>query len=203
MNSDPKFKGYRKSELADTNVTEIGTNEKAPAELGPEQDRHGRQELSGPYHSQVIEAPSSQIPIYSKASELSGTPVPVPELSENNKTTNTSTSDATSVSRFRESLEGEPFSAVSKPTAMTSTTSNPNASDNLIDLDELAEDADIAVQELGVVQRKKKTLTTQAKAAGVSLDQLPGRKGEEWKEALIQEEKIHARLQEIERMRRS
>lgn len=66
---------------------------------------------------------------------------------------------------------------------------------------ELAEEADVIVQELGLVNLSKKALTTQASAIGKRPDDVEGRKREEFKELLEREVKLKGRLEEIERQR--
>ena len=70
------------------------------------------------------------------------------------------------------------------------------------DESELAEDADVAVQELGLISVRKRTLVSQANAAGVKPEDVQGRKGEEYRELMVREQRVRARLDEIERQRR-
>ncbi|KAJ5312195.1 hypothetical protein PENANT_c011G04009 [Penicillium antarcticum] len=69
-------------------------------------------------------------------------------------------------------------------------------------LDELAEEADIAVQELGFINLRKRALAVQAEALKRSPESMAGRKGEEYRELLQREEKITARLEDIESQQR-
>ena len=63
---------------------------------------------------------------------------------------------------------------------------------------ELAEEADVIVQELGLVNLRKKALTTQATAIGKRPEDVEGRKREEFKELLEREVRLKGRLDEIE-----
>jgi hypothetical protein len=64
---------------------------------------------------------------------------------------------------------------------------------------ELAEEADVIVQELGLVNLRKKALATQAGAMKTAPEDVPGRKGEEFRELLGRETRLKGRLDEIER----
>ena len=68
---------------------------------------------------------------------------------------------------------------------------------------ELIEEADVAVQELGLLAMRKKTLITQAKTLGKRPEQVEGRRGEEYRELVQREEKVRNRLDEIEAERRN
>ncbi len=67
---------------------------------------------------------------------------------------------------------------------------------------ELIEEADAAVQELGLLVMRKKTLVTQANALGRRPEELEGRKGEEYRELVLREEKVRKRLDDIEAERK-
>jgi hypothetical protein len=69
------------------------------------------------------------------------------------------------------------------------------------EVSELAEEADMIVQELGLVNLRKKALTTQASAMGQRPEDVEGRKGEEFKELLERDARLKGRLDEIERER--
>ena len=62
----------------------------------------------------------------------------------------------------------------------------------------LAEEADILVQELGLINMRKKALKTEATSLGVQPEERKGRKGEEWRELLVREQGSKQRLEEIE-----
>ena len=66
---------------------------------------------------------------------------------------------------------------------------------------ELAEDADAAVQELGLISVRKRALINSAKTAGVGPEAVQGRKGEEYRELIEREVRVRARLDEIEKLR--
>ena len=66
---------------------------------------------------------------------------------------------------------------------------------------ELEEDADAAVQELGLISVRRRALVNSAKNAGVAPEAVSGRKGEEYRELLERESKVRARLEEIEKLR--
>jgi hypothetical protein len=68
---------------------------------------------------------------------------------------------------------------------------------------ELAEEADIAVQELGLINLRKRALAAQAEALNSSPESRPGRQGEEYRELLQREARIATRLEEIESQHRS
>jgi hypothetical protein len=63
---------------------------------------------------------------------------------------------------------------------------------------ELAEESDVIVQELGLVNLRKKALSTQATAIGKRPEDVEGRKREEFKELLEREARLKGRLDEIE-----
>ena len=63
---------------------------------------------------------------------------------------------------------------------------------------ELVEEADAAVQELGLLAMRKKTLVTQANALDRRPEDVEGRKGEEYRELVAREEKVRKRLEDIE-----
>ena len=65
----------------------------------------------------------------------------------------------------------------------------------------LAEEADILVQEMGLVRMRKKALTTEATAQGLQPENREGRKGSEYHELLSREQRLRERLDEIERER--
>ena len=60
------------------------------------------------------------------------------------------------------------------------------------------EEADAAVQELGLLSMRKKTLIAQASALGKKPEEVEGRKGEEYRQLVQREERVRARLEEIE-----
>ena len=66
---------------------------------------------------------------------------------------------------------------------------------------ELAEEADTVVQELGLVSMRKKTLQSEATAKGVAPEALEGRKGKEYQRLLGRESSLRERLDEIENER--
>ncbi|KAJ6009877.1 hypothetical protein N7522_004893 [Penicillium canescens] len=68
---------------------------------------------------------------------------------------------------------------------------------------ELAEEADIAVQELGLINLRKRALAAQAEALDSSPESRAGRQGEEYRELLQREARITTRLEEIESQHRS
>jgi hypothetical protein len=68
---------------------------------------------------------------------------------------------------------------------------------------ELAQEADIAVHELGLINLRKRALAAQAKALDSSPESMAGRKGEEYRELLQREARIATRLEEIESQHRS
>ena len=70
------------------------------------------------------------------------------------------------------------------------------------DESELAEDADVAVQELGLISVRKRTLVSQANSAGVKPEDVEGRKGDEYRELMEREQRVRDRLDEIERQRK-
>ena len=63
---------------------------------------------------------------------------------------------------------------------------------------ELVEEADAAVQELGLLAMRKKTLVTQANALDRRPEDVEGRKGDEYRELVVREEKVRKRLEDIE-----
>ena len=67
--------------------------------------------------------------------------------------------------------------------------------------DELAEEADVVVQELGLVNMRKKTLTNEASSKRVQPEALEGRKGAEYQKLLKREGSLRERLDEIEQER--
>ncbi|KIX02679.1 uncharacterized protein Z518_08621 [Rhinocladiella mackenziei CBS 650.93] len=69
------------------------------------------------------------------------------------------------------------------------------------DAEELAEEADVAVQELGLISVRKRALTSQAAAIGQKPEEVEGRKGEEFRELIQREERVRARLERIDRQR--
>jgi hypothetical protein len=79
---------------------------------------------------------------------------------------------------------------------LTTTSGNPSTN-------ELAEEADIAVQELGLINLRKRALAAQAEALGSSPESRAGRQGEEYRELLQREARIATRLEEIESQHRS
>ena len=63
---------------------------------------------------------------------------------------------------------------------------------------ELVEEADAAVQELGLLAMRKRTLVTQANAVGKRPEDIEGRKGEEYRELVVREQNVRRRLDDIE-----
>ena len=82
-----------------------------------------------------------------------------------------------------------------KSATRTSTTQSTDA--------ELIEEADAAVQELGLLAMRKKTLITQANVSNQRPEEVEGRKGEEYRELVQREEKVRKRLEDIEADRRN
>ena len=92
-----------------------------------------------------------------------------------------------------------PAAVVSSSAPKQSNTLQPQQSSSTAD--ELAEEADVVVQELGLVNMRKKTLTTEATTKGVQPEALEGRKGAEYQKLLKRESSLRERLDEIERER--
>lgn len=67
--------------------------------------------------------------------------------------------------------------------------------------DGLAEEADLLVQELGLIQARKKALSGHAKGKGVKPEELPGSRGEDYRDLLVRETRIRARIDEIDSAR--
>ena len=103
-----------------------------------------------------------------------------------------------------------------KPIASTSTSSQPPATTPALSSDtsqplqspqspvpaeELAEEADVVVQEMGLVNMRKKALKSEATTKGIQPDALQGRKGAEYQKLLKRESSLRERLDEIERER--
>ncbi len=65
--------------------------------------------------------------------------------------------------------------------------------------EELTEEADSLVSELGVIQKRKRTLTTAATAAGVSQpENVEGRKGDEYRKLIQREQSVRERMAEVQ-----
>ena len=64
--------------------------------------------------------------------------------------------------------------------------------------EELTEEADTLVSELGVIQKRKKALNAAAAAAGVSAEEVEGRKGEEYRRLLGREESVWKRMEQVQ-----
>jgi hypothetical protein len=63
---------------------------------------------------------------------------------------------------------------------------------------ELAEEVDLLVSELGILTKRRRALVASAEAAGVSLDALGGRKGEDLRELEAREQRVRSRLAELQ-----
>lgn len=70
-----------------------------------------------------------------------------------------------------------------------------------MDSPDWAGEADALVQELGLVSMRKKALRTEATTKGLSPGHLEGRKGKEWTELCVREERVRNRLDDIDRER--
>ena len=66
----------------------------------------------------------------------------------------------------------------------------------------LAQEADAAIQELGLLATRKRTLIAQANAVGRRPEDVQGRKGEEYRELVVWEQNVTRRLDDIEAERR-
>lgn len=66
----------------------------------------------------------------------------------------------------------------------------------------LAEEADLLVQELGLIQMRKKALIGFAKGKGLQPEDLPGMRGEDYRDLLVREARIRDRIGEIDSARR-
>lgn len=112
--------------------------------------------------------------------------------------------DTTNAAGDRESVpspvQNRTSTIVSPPVFATETTSSTSAN---FSRDELAEEADIAVQELGLINLRKRALAAQAEAFDSTPESMAGRKGEEYRELLQREARIATRLEEIENQPRS
>ena len=64
--------------------------------------------------------------------------------------------------------------------------------------EELTEEADTLVSELGVIQKRKKTLNAAADAAGVRAADVEGRKGEEYRRLVSREVSVRKRMEEVQ-----
>ena len=64
--------------------------------------------------------------------------------------------------------------------------------------EELTEEADTLVSELGVIQKRKKTLNAAADAAGVRAEDVEGRKGEEYRRLMSREVSVRKRMEEVQ-----
>ncbi|KAK5049840.1 hypothetical protein LTR84_003958 [Exophiala bonariae] len=63
---------------------------------------------------------------------------------------------------------------------------------------ELAEEFDLLVSELGILVRRKKALRTSADASGVPPEEVEGRKGEDYRELDTREQRLRSRLSELQ-----
>ena len=103
-----------------------------------------------------------------------------------------------------------------KPIASTSTSSQPTTTtpglssetsqpirspQSPVTAEELAEEADVVVQEMGLVSMRKKVLKSEATTKGIQPDALAGGKGAEYQKLLKRESSLRERLDEIERER--
>jgi hypothetical protein len=64
---------------------------------------------------------------------------------------------------------------------------------------ELAEEVDLLVSELGILTKRRRALVASAEAAGVNLDALEGRKGEDLRELEAREQRVRSRLTELQK----
>ena len=94
-------------------------------------------------------------------------------------------------------------SATKQDSTMSGKTSGTNASKFTNDMlpleshDELTEETDTLVSELGVISKRKKTLLAAAEAANIKPEDVDGRKGEEYRELLRREERVRNRMAEV------
>ncbi len=64
--------------------------------------------------------------------------------------------------------------------------------------DELTEEYDTLVSEMGIISKRKKALTAAAATAGVEPEDLRGRRGEDYSELMRREEKLRGRMTELQ-----
>ena len=64
--------------------------------------------------------------------------------------------------------------------------------------DELTDEADTLVSELGVISKRKKALVAAAGTAGVKPKEAEGRRGEEYRELVQREERVRKRMAEVQ-----
>ncbi|KIX94220.1 uncharacterized protein Z520_09930 [Fonsecaea multimorphosa CBS 102226] len=97
--------------------------------------------------------------------------------------------------------------AMDSNTSTSTSTAVPSSSDRLLNQNlsteesELAEEADLIVQELGLLSLRRRALMTQASAVGKVPADVEGRKGEEYRELVEREARLKRRLDEIEHQR--
>ena len=63
--------------------------------------------------------------------------------------------------------------------------------------DELTEEVDTLVSELGVISKRKKFLQAAAEAAKMKPEDVDGRKGEEYRELVLREGRVRTRMAEV------
>ena len=106
------------------------------------------------------------------------------------RTTNTSGS-TNSLLRSQNILEGSPGPSGIPSTSATKPNQPP------LDPSLASEEADFAVQELGLISMRKRKLAEQATAAGKSPEEMDGRPGEQYRELVEREVKLRRLLEEM------
>jgi hypothetical protein len=88
---------------------------------------------------------------------------------------------------------------VNTPTAASEQVMEPSISRSDQTPGELAEEVDLLVSELGILTKRRRALVASAEAAGVRLDALEGRKGEDLRELDAREQRVRSRLAELQK----
>ena len=117
-------------------------------------------------------------------------PAPRHELPSRNVATTADPTTRTATSTFSDDL-------VSRPIILTPLPSYPESSAE--SRAELTEEADTLVAELGVIYKRRKTLTAAATAAGVvDPNDIEGRKGDEYRKLVTRERNVRESMAEVQ-----
>jgi hypothetical protein len=165
----------RKGELRDGEKPELDAGAVIPTASGPV---YAKPELPGLSH-RVLELESSPAPY-----ELSLTPY------ELNSAASNQTRDSPTARQGGQAQQCSPALLTTPTTREQPTYSGPDHAEQV-------EEADLAVQELGIITVRKRRLANQAEAVGTLPAEVQGARGEEWVALTTREESIRRRLDEL------
>jgi hypothetical protein len=157
----------------------------------------GKAELTGGAFDKESAGPVREKPEMTVV-ESRSTYLTLPELSSMG-TERTELTSRVSMSKDRSAAPLASAATVQKRSAPETTHKDTNTRR---ELQELVSEVDTLVSDLGVITKRKRALQESAEASGMRPEDVQGRKGDEYRELLGREQRVRARMEEVDGERR-